>query len=88
VEGLVGYGRRNDTRPRLGRPAVGWQLPECYQQLRRLLEAQLKKHDSREYVKVLRLLETFAIDEVTHAIEDALQFGMIGFDAVNNSAIA
>src|ERR1700684_2524029 len=65
-------------------PLVGWQLPECYVQLRRLLEARLKKHGSREYVQVLRLLETFAIDEVTHAIEDALELGTIGFDAVKH----
>jgi DNA replication protein DnaC len=39
-------------------PLAGWQLPECFRQLRRLLEARLKKHGSREYVQVLRLLET------------------------------
>jgi hypothetical protein len=65
-------------------PLVGWQLPECFAQLRRLLEARLKKHGSREYVQVLRLMETFAIDEVTHAIEDALQLGTISFDAVKH----
>lgn len=30
-------------------PLAGWQLPECFAQLRRLLEARLKKHGSREY---------------------------------------
>jgi hypothetical protein len=65
-------------------PLVGWQLPECFAQLRRLLEARLKKHGSREYVQVLRLLEAFAIEEVTRAIEDALQLGTISFDAVRH----
>jgi transposase len=65
-------------------PLAGWQLPECFTQLRRLLEARLRKHGSREYVQVLRLLETFAIEEVTHAIEDALQLGTISFDAVRH----
>jgi len=65
-------------------PLAGWQLPECFAQLRRLLEARLKKHGSREYVQVLRLMETFTIDEVTHAIEDALQLGTISFDAVKH----
>jgi len=37
-------------------PLAGWQLPECFAQLRRLLEARLKKHGSREYVQVLRLI--------------------------------
>jgi len=53
-------------------PLQGWQLPSCYLQLRRLLEARLK-HGGREYVQVLRLLETFKLDELTHAIEDALK---------------
>jgi hypothetical protein len=65
-------------------PLAGWQLPECFAQLRRLLEARLKKHGSREYVQVLRLMETFAINEVTHAIEDALKLGTISLDAVRH----
>jgi transposase len=65
-------------------PLVGWLLPECFATLRRLLEARLKKHGSREYVQVLRLLETFSTEEVTHGIEDALQLGTIGFDAVKH----
>jgi transposase len=65
-------------------PLAGWLLPECFAQLRRLLEARLKKHGSREYVQVLRLLETFALAEVTHAIEDALLLGTISFDAVRH----
>jgi len=65
-------------------PLEGWQLPECFLQLRRLLEARLRKHGSREYVQVLRLMETFALAEVTHAIEDALMLGAISFDAVRH----
>ena len=65
-------------------PLQGWQLPECYLQLRRLLEARLKKHGSREYVQVLRLLETFDLSELTLAIEDALRLGTISFDAVRH----
>ena len=64
-------------------PLQGWQLPTCYAQLRRLLEARLK-HGGREYVQVLRLLETFKLEELTHAIEDALELGTIGFDAVKH----
>jgi transposase len=65
-------------------PLAGWRLPECFQQLRRLLEGRLSKHGSREYVQVLRLMETFALAEVTHAIEDALLLGTISFDAVRH----
>jgi transposase len=65
-------------------PLAGWQLPECFATLRRKIEARLKKHAGREYIQVLRLLETFALDEVTHAIEDALQWNTISFDAVRH----
>ena len=65
-------------------PLARWQLPECFAQLRRLLEARLRKHGSREYVQVLRLMETFALAEVTHAIDDALLLGTISFDAVRH----
>jgi transposase len=65
-------------------PLAGWQLPECFITLRRLLEARLNKHGSREYVQVLRLLETFELAEVTHAIEDALRLSTISFDAVRH----
>ncbi len=65
-------------------PLAGWQLPECFATLRRLLEARLRKHGSREYVQVLRLMETFSIAEVTRAIEDALRLGTLSFDAVKH----
>jgi hypothetical protein len=65
-------------------PLAGWKLPDCFAELRRLLEARLKKHGSREYVQVLRLMETFDLSEVSHAIEDALQLGTISFDAVRH----
>jgi hypothetical protein len=64
-------------------PLQGWQLPACFATLRRLLEARLK-HGGREYVQVLRLLETFSLVELTQAIEEALELGTIGFDAVKH----
>ena len=65
-------------------PLTGWQLPDCFAELRRLLEARLKKHASREYIQVLRLLETFALEEVTAAIEEALRMRAISFDAIRH----
>jgi hypothetical protein len=59
-------------------------LPDCFAELRRLVEARLKKHGSREYVQVLRLMDTFDLSEVTHAVEDALKLGTISFDAVRH----
>jgi hypothetical protein len=65
-------------------PLLAWDLPPCFATLRRLLDARLNKHGSREYVQVLRLLETFSLGEVTRAIDDALELGTIGFDAVRH----
>ena len=65
-------------------PLVGWALPERFARLRRLLEARLNKGGKREYVQVLRLLETFSLPEVEAAVLDALHLGTLGFDAVKH----
>jgi transposase len=65
-------------------PLAGWQLPECFAQLRRLLEARLRKHAGREYIQVLRLIEHFAFEEVTAAVEQSLALNAISFDAVRH----
>ena len=65
-------------------PLAGWELPEDFATLRRLLEARMGKAGKREYVQVLRLLETFRPGEVEDAVGDALRLGAIGFDAVKH----
>jgi transposase len=65
-------------------PLAGWQLPEEFATLRRLLEARMGKQGKREFVQVLRLMEAFKIEEVTAAVRDALARGAIGFDAVKH----
>jgi hypothetical protein len=65
-------------------PLAGWELPKCFAYWRRLLEARLRKQAAREYIQVLRLLETFALEEVTAAVEDALRLNTISFDAVRH----
>lgn len=65
-------------------PLAGWDLPEAFVTLRRLMEARMGKAGKREYVQVLRLLETFRLAEVEAAIRDALKLGAIGFDAVKH----
>ena len=64
------------------RPLLGWELPAEFATLRKLLEARMGKAGKREYVQVLRLLETFALDVVHHGVGQALGLGAIGFDAV------
>jgi hypothetical protein len=65
-------------------PLAGWDLPEGFVQLRRLMEARLGKKGKREYVQTLRLLETFTLPEVAQAIDDALRLPAISFDAVKH----
>lgn len=65
-------------------PLQGWELPEAFATLRRLLEARMGVAGKREYVQVLRLLEAFPRDEVHAAVRDALRLGAIGFDAVKH----
>jgi transposase len=65
-------------------PLAGWQLPDEFATLRRLLEARMGKQGKREFVQVLRLMEAFKIEEVTAAVRDAIARGAIGFDAVKH----
>jgi hypothetical protein len=65
-------------------PLAGWELPEAFLTLRRLLEARLGKAGRREWVQVLRLLEVFRPEEVEAGVAEALRLGAIGFDAVKH----
>jgi hypothetical protein len=65
-------------------PLTGWQLPEAFATLRRLLEARMGKQGKREFVQVLRLIEVFRIDDVAAGVRDAIDRGVIGFDAVKH----
>ena len=42
------------------------------------------RQGKREYVQVLRRLETFSMSEVRSAVKDALRLGAVSFDAVKH----
>ena len=65
-------------------PLQGWDLPEEFGALRRLLESRMGRRGKREYVQVLRLLETFSQQEVAAAVRDAIRLGALSFDAVKH----
>ncbi|HEX7565741.1 MAG TPA: IS21 family transposase [Bradyrhizobium sp.] len=65
-------------------PLAGWELPDEFATLRRLLEARMGKRGKREFVQVLRLMEVFGIDDVVAGVKDAIARGVIGFDAVKH----
>ncbi len=64
------------------RPLEGWQLPSCLSVLRRKLEADMGSPGTREYIKVLRLLESFTLAQLADAVDYALTIGATGSDAV------
>jgi hypothetical protein len=65
-------------------PLVGWDLPEEFATLRRLIEARMAKRGKREFVQILRLLEVFRPEDVLAGVRDAIARGAIGFDAVKH----
>ena len=65
-------------------PLQGWDLPEEFGTLQRLLESRMGRRGKREYVQVLRLLETFSLEEVQSAARDAIRLGALSFDAVKH----
>ena len=65
-------------------PLQGWDLPEEFATLGRLLESRMGRRGKREFVQVLRLLESFRLEEVHAAIRDSLRLGALSFDAVKH----
>jgi transposase len=65
-------------------PLVGWDLPEEFVTLRRLIEARMAKRGKREFVQILRLLEVFRPEDVLAGVKEAIARGAIGFDAVKH----
>ena len=64
------------------RPLEAWNLPPCFALLRRRLEADLASGGTREFIKVLRLMERASLHELTGAVGQALTIGATGADAV------
>lgn len=65
-------------------PLQGWDLPDAFKTLQRLLEARQGKTGKREYVQVLRLLERFELEVLHLAIKDALRMRAVSFDAIKH----
>ena len=64
------------------RPLERWDLPLCFRLLRRRLEADLGSSGTREFIKVLRLMERASLHQLTGAVEVALRIGATSADAV------
>jgi hypothetical protein len=64
------------------RPLEQWDLPECFPLLRRRLEADDPRHGTRSYIRVLRLLEKFSLEQLAGAVEYALDIDVIDPDSL------
>jgi hypothetical protein len=64
------------------RPLCRLELPGCFGVLRRRLERELGDAGTREYIRCLRLLEKATPKELTEAVEQALDIGALGSDAL------
>jgi len=64
------------------RPLAGWTLSECFGILRRRLEAQQEGEGTREYIRVLRLLEKHSMPDLQGAVEKALAVGAVTRDGI------
>jgi transposase len=64
------------------RPLEGWHLPPCFDLLRRRLEADDERHGTRAYIRVLRLLEHFSLEQLTDAVEYALDIDVTDWDSI------
>ena len=66
------------------RPLEGWNLPECFNTLRRRLdnEEDREGHGTREYISVLRLLEKHSLPALTRAVKKGLDVNALTRDAI------
>ena len=63
------------------KPFEALALSPCFDVLRRRMEAQLE-HGRREYIAVLRLLETHSMTQLTRAVEKALRHRVLAKDGL------
>ena len=66
----------------VARPLERWELPGCFGLLRRRLESDLGSVGTREFIKVLRLLEHASVAELAGAVQAALEIGATSSDAI------
>jgi hypothetical protein len=65
------------------RPLEDWDLPKCFDIMRRRLEREdLDGLGTREFIRVLRLLEHATVEQLAGAVEYALDIGILDADSI------
>jgi transposase len=66
------------------KPLHDWDLPECFTHLRKRLEDEARAEGTREFIRILQLLEKHPMDKVSTAIDKALRLQRCNRDVVAN----
>ena len=66
------------------KPLEQWNLPECFALLRRRMEVDDPKSGTRSFIRVLRLLERFSLEEVAAGVEYAIDIGLSDSDSIRS----
>lgn len=64
------------------RPLSDWELPTCFELLRKRLVFKYGNQGMRHYIKVLRLLETHSLSELELSVREGLRLGTLEHDAI------
>jgi hypothetical protein len=64
------------------RPLADWQLPECLNVLRRRMERTPDGLGTKEFIRVLLLLEKATLEELSVAVEYATSLGIADADTI------
>ena len=64
------------------KPLKDWKLPECFGLLRARLEREGQARGTREFIRVLRLLEKHSLGKVTQAVDKAMRLPRCNRDVV------
>ena len=63
------------------RPFENFTLPKCFEILRNRMDSQME-NGVKEYIRVLRMLETWSLKQLTSAVEKALRIRIHSADAI------
>jgi transposase len=64
------------------KPLENWELPASFALLRRRLEAADSRHGTRQFIRVLRLLERYPLPCLSDAVEYALDIDVVDPDSI------
>lgn len=65
-------------------PLKNWNLPPIFLKAQKILEDRGGKAGKREYIRILRLLETHTLEEVTKGLLQAHQLGSLSAEIVQH----